>query len=320
MVQVANNLRRWIALLACSIFFVLSGALAPSRLAATEGAISFYVPGLYGDFGPAVTPEPGVYLFNTGTYYAARTTEPILNLPAQQSFDGFAYINLLRGFWVTDKEIFGARYAAGIRIPHVRIGLDVDLTSPLGTQSLNADITARGDLGIIPVSLYWTSGNFRANLYETITAPTGEFSATSFPNTGRNHWSFDTVLAISWTDLERGLEIAVIPGVIVNTENGATKYRSGIEFHIDYMLNRLLTPTIGIGLHGSYYRQLTDDSGRGAFLGPFKGRASSIGPAALLRPKIAGNRGYIAIKWLHEFAVENRFEGNLFTATAGFKF
>ncbi len=106
----------------------------------------------------------------------------------------------------------------------------------------------------------------------------------------------------------------------MNTENPTTNYRSGTEFHMDLMLNRFITPTFAIGLHGSIYRQLSDDSGAGAFLGPFKGKASTIGPALLYRPQIAGKQGYIAAKWLHEFDVENRFKGDLFTLTVGIKF
>jgi hypothetical protein len=303
--------------LICGLSVLVTG---PAESRAAEGATSFYFPGLYGGFGPALTPEPGIHVFNAATLYTARTDLPILNIPANQSYEGYAFINLARGYWVTDYQIMGARFAVGIRIPYVKIALDVDWSSPLGTLSFDADTAGRGDLGIIPVSLFWNRGKFYFNLYETVTMPTGKFDSASFPNASRNHWSFDTVLAMSWTDLERGLEVAAVPGVIVNSENPATDYRTGSEFHVDIMLNKLVTPAIGVGLHGSYYRQITGDSRAGAFNGPFKGRAATIGPALLLRPKIAGRQGYIAIKWLHEFAVENRFSGDLYIVNAGLKF
>jgi len=63
----------------------------------------------------------------------------------------------------------------------------------------------------------------------------------------------------------------------VNTENPDTDYRTGTEFHLDFMLNQFLAESFGIGFHGYYYDQLTGDSGSGAILGDFK--ADSVGPS-----------------------------------------
>lgn len=314
---VGRLVRRFGACLALALVCLLATS---QYTRAAEGGTSFYFPGLYGGFGPALTPEPGIHVYNASTIYRAKTDLPILAIPANQRYEGSAFINLTRAYYVTDQVLFGARFAVGIRIPYVNIDLDVDWTNPFASLSFEAKTAGKGDLGIIPVSLFWKRGKFYFNLYETVTAPTGDFDSLSFPNASRNHWSFDTVLAMSWTDMQRGLEVALVPGFIVNSENTATNYKSGNEFHVDFMLNKLLSPSIGIGLHGSYYRQLTGDSGSGAFNGAFKGKASTIGPAFLLRPKIAGRQGYVAMKWLHEFDVENRFAGDLYIVNAGLKF
>ncbi|MGI9384568.1 MAG: SphA family protein [Methyloligellaceae bacterium] len=291
-----------------------------SAVRAAEGGISYYLPGLYGDVAAGLAPDPGHYWFTTNTYYTATPTDPILPGRIDREIDGSLYLNLIRGFWVTDKKILGARYAASVRIPLLQVSVDADVQTPLGPAMLEFDNFGLGDIGIIPVSLYWQHGRLNLNLYQTITAPTGDYDVTTLANVSRNHWNFDTVLAATWLDLEAGFEITAIPGILVNTQNPTTNYRSGTEFHMDVMVNRIFSTTFAVGLHGSFYHQLTGDSGTGAVLGSFKGRASSIGPALIYRPKIAGRQGYLTLKWLHEFGVENRFEGNLFTLTAGIKF
>ena len=291
---------------------------------AGEGALSFYLPGFYGDFGVAYTPNPGHYWFTTNTYYEAKSIHPVLPFPfeTEQTFDGFAYLNLIRGFWVFDSGGFlsSDRFAIGIRVPIAHIELDVGVKTPIGlleAETKNADL---GDMGFMPASIYWNFGNLHLNLYQIITAPTGVFDRNDFPNISRNQWSFDTVFAMTWLDWDLGYEISLVPGVIVNTEDLVTKYQTGAEFHLDYMVNKLFSPLFGIGLHGSYYKQFTGDSGTGATLGSFKGEASSIGPAILFRPVVAGKQTYFAAKWLHEYDVKNRFKGDFYTITGGLKF
>jgi hypothetical protein len=303
------------------MFITLSGS---KRVSAGEGALSFYLPGFYGDFGVAFTPDPGLYLLTTNTYLDAKSIYPVLPFPfeTEQTFDGFAYLNLIRGFWITDSGGFlgSDRFAMGIRIPVIHIDLDVTVETPIGALEATKVNAQLGDFGFIPASLYWQRGNFHFNLYETITAPTAVFDRNDFPNISRNQWSFDTVLAMTWLDWNYGLEVSLVPGVILNTEDLATKYQTGAEFHLDYMFNKFFTPLFGIGVHGSYYRQFTGDSGTGAALGSFKGEASSIGPAILFRPVVSGKQTYFSAKWLHEYDVRNRFQGDLYTFTGGLKF
>ena len=294
------------------------------RAYAGEGALSFYLPGFYGDFGVAYTPDPGTYLISTNTYLDAKSIYPVLPFPfeTEQSFDGFAFLSLMRGFWITDSGGFlgSDRFAMGIRIPVIHIDLDVAVETPIGVveaKKINAEL---GDIGFMPASFYWNRGNFHFNLYELITAPTGVFNRNDFPNISRNQWSFDTVFAMTWLDWASGFEVSLVPGVIVNTEDLATEYQTGAEFHLDYMLNKFFTPLFGIGVHGSYYRQFTGDSGAGNDLGSFKGEASSIGPAILYRPVVAGKQTYFSAKWLHEYDVKNRYQGDLYTFTGGLKF
>ncbi len=62
-----------------------------------------------------------------------------------------------------------------------------------------------------------------------------------------------------------------------------------------------------------YYTQLTGDSGSGATLGKFEGTTVGIGPVlSYMKPKGKnGHFDFIAdLKWLNEFYVKNRLQGN----------
>ena len=99
-------------------------------------------------------------------------------------------------------------------------------------------------------------------------------------------------------------------GYNYNTENKDTDYQTGQELHIDLMINQFLSESWAIGIHGFYLKQLTGDSGDGAVLGDFKAEASGIGPAVLWTTEINGQEVSFIAKWLHEFDVERRMEGD----------
>ena len=71
-----------------------------------------------------------------------------------------------------------------------------------------------------------------------------------------------------------------------------------------------MTPTWQAGLNGYFYQQTTDDTLNGADVpGGNRGRAAAVGPFIRYHPsKDFG----IALKWQHEYMVENRASGNRF--------
>ncbi len=279
---------------------------------AAEGGYTNYVPGLYGDFGVAVMPEPGFYLRTDLYYYTADGGKSSFvqgeNIRADLDLD--IGMVMATGLMVFDKEIFGGRYAAGV-FQSVNYGdISGKVTVGLIEAPFESDRTAIGDTGIIPVSLFWDFGKFHINAFESITMPTGSYDKDRSVNAGLNYWSFDTTLAATYLDEEKGHEISAAAGHIYNTENDDTDYQTGQEFHLDYMLNQFLSETFALGLHGFYYKQVTGDSGSGAILGDFKGEASGIGPALMWIPKIKDKDVVVNAKWIHEFDTEHRLEGD----------
>ncbi|MHC4708095.1 MAG: SphA family protein [Planctomycetota bacterium] len=308
-----------------SVLAILTALLIsiPSALA-VEGAYSNYVPGFYGDFGVAVAPDPGFYLRNDFYYYMADGNRQRIvqgdQIRADLDIDIATY--MLTGLIVLDQEILGGRYAFGADIPIVYTSLAGNIVAEPGPTIIPFDEsgTKIGDLGVFPAMLYWTFGDFHLNLYESIIVPVGSYDKNRAINGGLNYWSFDTVLGATYLNPEQGHELSGAFGYIYNTKNNDTDYHSGQELHFDYMLNQFLSETFAVGVHGFVYKQITGDSGSGAFLGDFKGEAAGIGPALLWATKMNDTDIIFSAKWLHEFHAKNRLEGDhlFFNVTLAF--
>jgi hypothetical protein len=63
---------------------------------------------------------------------------------------------------------------------------------------------------------------------------------------------------------------------------------------------------LGLGITGSYYRQVTgDEAPAGAFLLP-EGSAVTVGPALFYSPHVGDRDIGLTLKWLHEVYVDGR--------------
>jgi hypothetical protein len=77
----------------------------------------------------------------------------------------------------------------------------------------------------------------------------------------------------------------------------------------------------GIGFIESWIQQVTDDQGTTANrLNGFSGRAFGIGPIATYSTKLGKSQLDFNARWIHDFDVSKRFEGDGFNFTASLKF
>ena len=126
------------------------------------------------------------------------------------------------------------------------------------------------------------------------------------------------MLALTWLDAARGLEVSVVPGVMINTTNEATDYRTGTEFHVDGMLNVYLSTQFAVGLHGYYYTQIEGDDTRDPVTQGLRSTSAALGPAFMVVPP--GGKGKIVGKGLHELDGRNRFVGDIVSLTIALPF
>ena len=285
--------------------------LLPSgQVRAGEGGLTNYVPGYYGDFAVAVAPPAGLYVYGTAYSYQAKSKGP--TFPDTVSASAMLYLS---GFqYVTEHKFLGAKYAFGSYTTF----LDASIEAKPPPFSLDASVADRGDTSISPLVLYWAFGDLYVSAYQSIIIPTGAYHDGAALNSGRNYFTFDTVVALTWLDQKQGLEISLVPGVMFNTENTATRYKTGNEFHLDGMLNKYFSPSFAVGLHGYVYSQFTNDSGAGA--PDVRSSSAGIGPAVMWNTTSIGIPGKIVGKWLHEVDATNRFQGDILSVTAALKF
>ena len=277
---------------------------------AAEGGYSNYIPGTYGDFGMALAPSETWTLRNDIYFYDASTSRSVRsgNLEVGTELDFF--MNFTTLVYKPELELFGAQFAAGVFIPLVDVELDTSLSIGDILVSASDSATGLGDIVLIPLLLYWNSGNIHTSVAQFIVTPTGDYDADNLINKGLNYWSFDTNFALTYLNPETGRDFSFNIGHIYNTKNDDTNYQTGQELHLDVAFNQFLSETFAVGIQGFYLKQITGDSGSGALLGDFKAEAAGIGPALLWSTRIGEQGVSFIAKWLHEFHAENRLEGD----------
>ena len=295
-----------------STIFILNTTMYISQVTAAEGGYSNYVPGTYGDFGMAIAPAETWTLRNDIYYYGADIDESFRSGELQLDTDLDFLMNFTTVLYKPDLEIFGAQYASGIFIPFAQLEIETDISLAEIQKGVSDSASGLGDMAIIPFALYWQDKNYHWSLFQLIVAPTGNYDLDNSINTSLNYWSFDTNFALTYLNPETGKDLSFNIGYIYNTKNDDTDYQTGQELHLDLALNQFLSDTFAVGLQGFYLKQVSGDSGDGAYLGDFKAEAAGIGPALMWSRNIGKQNVTFIAKWLHEFHAKNRIEGDHF--------
>src|SRR6185369_1941485 len=131
-------------------------------------------------------------------------------------------------------RLLGGNYAAGLAIPFVWVEAKAQVAGPLGTVQKRDTTSGIGDLTIIPFMLGWTNGpDLKYDMRLNIFAPSGEYDTGALANVGKNYWTFDPMVSVSYLSSKIGLELSAFAGVDFNTKNDATDYQTGTQFHLD---------------------------------------------------------------------------------------
>ncbi|MGB6221351.1 SphA family protein [Haloferula sp.] len=294
------------------------GTILLTSLHAEEGGAGHYVPGSMATLIDLPPTKPGwviesVYLRYEGSASASRNL-PIGGLLAA-NLDATSDAALLGGFYTFDDQVAGAWYSVGGFLPYVWM----DATATVGVGPLARAISdsddGLGDITLIPLLMGWKCGDWQYNAALPIYAPTGNYEVGRLANTGRNYWTFDPTIGISYNGATNGLNAALHTGFAINTENNDTNYQSGTVWHTELSVQQLLPVGpgfLGIGFNAFYYDQITGDSGSGARLGDFEGRTSGIGPVISYVLPVGENTFVAEARWLPEFDTQNRLEGDYF--------
>ena len=305
---------------------LLGGALPAVR--AEEGAGGHYTPGGAASFIDALPGKPAWAVADYFMYYdaSASASRPF-------SYGGLiavdvhsrAYADTVLALYETPLKLLGGNYTVGVAIPYVWLEVDGKVTGPLG-NTIKARDTANGigDITLYPFMLGWVKGDLKADLRLGIYAPTGEYHTNQLANVGKNYWTFEPAVSVSWLSSKLGTEVSAFAGLDVSTKNDATDYQSGDVFHLDGTLAQHLPlgklGVIGVGANAFYYQQVSADTGTGAALGDFKGRTVGVGPVVSFITKLGKTDLVAEVKWLPELDVDHRVKGDYVWAKLGLAF
>ncbi|MBV8275960.1 MAG: transporter [Verrucomicrobia bacterium] len=245
--------------------------------------------------------------------------------------EGTIYADTIGLLYKTPLRILGGSYAVTVALPvvWVEVNAQSEFSSPRGRLLLGRNVkdtaSGLGDITIYPFMLGWNqlNGDLKYDLRLAVYAPTGGYSVGQLANTGKNYWTFEPGLPVSWLSSKIGTEINFFSGFDINTQNDATHYQSGAVFHLDATIAQhlpLFGGFIGVGANVFYYQQISADSGSGAKLGSFEGNTAGVGPVVSYARNIGKVDVVGEVKWLPEFSVDKRLKGDYLWVKLGLVF
>ena len=293
-------------------------AVVPAK--AAEVGFGTYFLGARGA-SAGIVPGPGVYFSYDVILYrgdvSANTVLPYNSvLAAGIKADSCCFVYVPTVTWMTPLQVLGGTFGLVAAVPFGRVNVDAaaQLSSPLlssvvATNVHDSSFTV-GD-PYLTALIGWHSGNLHWNAGLGFNAPVGQYNANRLANLAYHRTSFDPYVALTWFDPLIGIDLSGAIGVTFNLRNPDTNYRTGNELHIEWAASKVFANGFSFGLIGYHYQQLTDDTGTGATLGPFRGRVTALGGTVAYNFKIADRDISTRIKVFKEFNVENRLQGTI---------
>jgi len=307
------------AALAVAMLGTING-VEPAK--ADAGGLSFWLPGLMGSLAAV----PGVPGWALATIFLDLKTKASGGLPLQNGNSLVVGLNAhadavaVAPTYTFATPVLGGQAAVAIvGVPgHVKIGVDATLTGPNGgtisgtrsdSRTTWADVFYQG-------TLKWNHGVHNTMAYVTGNIPSGTYDPTRLANLSLGFVAVDGGVGYTYLDPKSGHEFSIVGGLTYNFINHDTQYQNGVDSHIDWAASQFISKHVHIGVVGYFFQQLTGDSGSGATLGDFKGRAIGIGPQiGVMFEAGPGYSGYFNLRGYRDIETENRPKSTTIFAT-----
>lgn len=284
---------------------------------AVEGGLGRSITGLQvTDYAGVVPPKPGLNLALGYVHYSAQFDAdralPISGVAAlgmDATFDLYS----LSGLYVWPAKTGRWNFASLVTVPFASVDLSADVSA--GAFNRRVSDSFKGDLYDISFSPVIAGYHFdethHVALSVSISAPAGSYDPNRLANPSLNAWIYTPTVAYTQLASQGTVEWSTAAGIDFSTRNDATDYRSGAVFHIDSQVMKRWENGWGLGGVGGWLQQVGDDSGALADrLDGFRGHSLAAGAIISYQHKHEDLSMSVSLRWLHEFDVRRRLEGD----------
>jgi hypothetical protein len=217
--------------------------LLPAWVTASEGGTGHYLPGAVATMIDLAPTQPGwviepIYLHDQGDVGTSNKI-PIAGIDAL-GLSATSDVLLAGGFYTFEQPVLGASYSIGALLPYVWMTVEGTVETPIGTHRIRDNVAGIGDTTLIPAMFGWKDGPWQYNAALTVYASTGDYEVGRLASPGLNYWSFNPWARVSYNNPKNGLNAALRGGIVFNTENPDTDYRSGVMTHLEGSVQQLL--------------------------------------------------------------------------------
>ncbi len=272
-------------------------------------------------------PPPGLTVLNYAYYYSADELKDASGDEVPIFDDVTVWAEVLRFIYFTKKKLFGGYYGQHFFL--LAVNVDLNFKVPVGPKAQKSyDDFDVPYLIYSPFLLAWhlKGGKFHVVLdIADIYIPLSNEDDDNLASVGRNFWTFEPVLALTYFFTPRwAASLKLMYDFNTKQDDyptpmGVTIDRTpGQEFHFDWCVSYALRPNLRIGLSGYYYRQVkNDDFDFDDFSGPPALRAAledlednqglvwAIGPGLWYQ----NQKLFISVRTQFEFGAEEMTEG-----------
>ncbi len=270
----------------------LSAGLALSLCGPLQaGEPSHYLPGATPIRGWALGP-PGLYYEQFNIYYRSsdyQNDAGIANPPRKSEQAGVSPTLV----WVTQDPLWGAAFG------------------------LSGCIC--GDLLLQPLYLTWSGPRFDLTANYGLYVPTGAYQLNTTDVVGEGFWANQFQLSGSYYfDEAQASSLVLTLTYELNGQANDYDLTPGNHLTLEWGLDRYLTERFAVGLTGYGSWQVSDDRGVDALNPTVRDRVYAAGGE--LSYMIQKDRFFVFLRYLQEFAAQNRFEGGLTSLTLTYVF
>jgi hypothetical protein len=266
----------------------------------TEAQTAHYVPGVEGIKGASL-PPPGVYLRDYNVfYYADRYNDSNGHEVSALGTKAFVYAQVPRVLWITELKALGGN-----------LGVDGLLPLQYTDLKMNGLINDRTfGIGDVFAEVTWSAHvqQFDLSAAYGIWAPSGDSAPGPTTRAGHGYWSHMLTAGATWyIDADKKWAVSALNRYEISTHQDNAVITPGHAYTLEWGVSRTVITNMDVGAVGYYQQKVTTDaSGK-------RDRVAGVGPeVSSFCPRLGVNT---SLRYIYEFAAENRPEGHTLALT-----